>query len=82
MVEIVEIVRLGDVVELVVRRGDELARYAFTEAPASVLPAAHKDASFHRDFARPEDLTARIMMFAVARQAFRGMPVRLPLDLP
>jgi hypothetical protein len=80
MAEIVHIERLGDVVELVVRRGDDLARYGFTDVPVSVL--ARNGARLRADFPRPEDVGARIMLFAVARQAFRGTTVPLPFVLP
>jgi hypothetical protein len=81
-VEIVWIERQANVVELVVRRAGELARYAFTEVPAPVVPAIENDARFRQDFPRYEDTGARIMMFAVARQAFRGVAVPLPFRLP
>jgi hypothetical protein len=82
MAEIVNIERRGEVVELVVRRGDDVSRYGFTEVPASVVPVNGKGGPFHRDFPGPEDLNARIMMFAVAWQVFRGVAVRLPYGLP
>lgn len=82
MAEIIWIERRNDVVELVVHRAGVLSRYSFREVPAPVVPAIENDARLRQDFPRYEDTGARIMMFAVARQAFRGVAVPLPYRLP
>ena len=83
MAEIVAIDRRGElVVEVTVRRGDALCRYAFTRSDPSAGLLVEYDDEFNGDFFRPQDLEARTVVLKVVRRAMRGEGIELPVALP
>jgi hypothetical protein len=69
-----------DTVTIGVRRNGQVTEYELTVEPTSVALLVQYDNRFHLDFY--DNVEARMAMCELARRAYRGEEIHLPMELP